>query len=159
MRCLVCLGSYIQWFLTTRQSTMHYYLYKNHHLQHSNTLVRSVSAAVGLLNLDSAGREAEASLVAGGVVDTSGNPDTPGTVDAVGAGDEAGAVESQVAGLIDLPAGGLGVTGSGLSAGDVSELALTWWKLAIDLSGLDLRRIITYPYRIGRRRASGEGCR
>lgn len=83
-----------------------------------------VQASVGVEALDSAGRESQASLVTGGLVNTSVDPDAPRVVDAVGAGEEAGTVEVQVAGVVETPAGELSVAGRRLSSSDVAELAL-----------------------------------
>ena len=83
-----------------------------------------VKAADGVLVLDGAGRDAEAVLVAAGLVHARADPDAVRPLDAVGAGDEAGAVEREVAVLVDLEALALAVAGRGLGAGGVAELAL-----------------------------------
>lgn len=90
-----------------------------------------VKAADGVLVLDGAGRDAEAVLVAAGVVHARADPDAVRPLDAVGAGDEAGAVEREVAVLVDLEALALAVAGRGLGAGGVAELALACGDLLV----------------------------
>lgn len=94
-----------------------------------------VQAALRLLNLDGAGRQAQAVLVTTGVGDPSANPDTPSTVNVAGAGQQGASVEVQVASLINLPALALSVTGSRLNTSGVAELALACRNLlAFDIS-------------------------
>lgn len=98
-------------------------------------LLLSVLAAVGLGNGQSAGREAQAALVAAGVGDTSVDPDAPRLADAAGAGKQTLALESEVAVLVNLPSLVLAVLGLGIASAVAKDALAHAGAVGPDLLG------------------------
>lgn len=98
-------------------------------------LLLSVLAAVGLGNGQSAGREAQAVLVAARVGDTGVDPDTPRLADAAGAGKETLALEGEVAVLVNLPSLVLAVLGLGIASAVAKDALAHAGAVGPDLLG------------------------
>ena len=109
------------------------YSFQTHTLNLSRVVILGVLAADRLLNLSNASIEAKAlSVGVTRLLNTAGNPDAPSSVHTVIAGDKGSVVlaEDEVAGVVDLPALGLGVARVRVS-GSVLKNTLAWNLLVL----------------------------